>query len=154
VAYTVLLFVHSWLRWVVVALVVVALSRAVAGARREAPWLDADSRVRIATVSAFDAQVLLGLVLYALSPMTPKAGAAMGTFMKDPALRFFTVEHVFAMLLALAAVHVGSVKSKKADNDRDRHKTWAIAVGVALFFVLAGMPWPFMKVARPLFRLP
>lgn len=153
-AYTVLLYVHSYLRWVVLALLLIALTRATRGARRSIPWLDSDSRVRVATVSAFDAQVLLGILLYAFSPMTPKSGAAMGAYMKDASLRFFTVEHVFAMLLALAAVHIGSVKSKKADNDVDRHKKWRFAVGLALFFVLAGIPWPFMKAARPLFRVP
>ena len=148
--YTVLLLVHSWLRWVVVALILAAIVRAVRGGA----WGDSDSRLRVATVSAFDTQVLIGLVLYAFSPMTPKSGAAIGAYMKVSALRFFTVEHVFAMILAAAALHVGSSKSKKADDDRARHKTWAIALGVALFFVLAGIPWPFMPYARPLFRLP
>jgi hypothetical protein len=154
VLYTVLLLAHSWLRWGVLALVVIALTRAVRGARGDLPWLDADSRVRVASVAAFDTQVMLGLILYFLSPMTPKSGAAFGAYMKVRELRFFTVEHGFAMVIALAVLHIGSVRSKKADNGGDRHKRWAIAVGIALFFVLAGIPWPFMPYARPLFRLP
>lgn len=151
--YTVLLFVHSWLRWVLVALIVVALVRALRGSKGE-PWTQSDSRVRIATVSAFDTQVLLGVILWVLSPMTPKSGAAMGAYMKVSALRFFTVEHAFSMLIALAALHIGSVRSKRAENDQARHKKWAIAVGIAIFFVLAGIPWPGMPYARPLLRLP
>jgi hypothetical protein len=138
--YTVLLFLHSWLRWAVLALLVVSLVRALSG----------DSKLRIATVSAFDAQVLIGVLLYVVSPMTPKSGAAMGAYMKVSALRFFTVEHAFAMVMALVALHIGSAKSKRSGN----HKTWAIAVGVALFFVLAGIPWPGMPYGRALFRLP
>jgi hypothetical protein len=154
VFYTVLLFLHSWLRWGVVALIVIALTRALRGARSDVPWSDADSRVRVASVAAFDTQVMLGVLLFFVSPMTPKSGAAFGAYMKVSQLRFFTVEHGFAMILALAALHVGSVKSKRADNDHDRHKKWAVAVSVALFFVLAGIPWPFLPYARPLFRLP
>ena len=152
--YTVLLLVHSWLRWVLVALIVIALTRALRGTRSEVPWVDADSRVRVATVAAFDTQVMLGLVLWFISPMTPKSGAAFGAYMKVSQLRFFTVEHAFSMVIALAALHIGSVRSKKADNDHDRHKKWAVAVGIALFFVLAGIPWPFLPYARPLFRIP
>jgi len=154
VFYTALLFVHSWLRWVLVALILIAIARSVRGARGDLPWLPADSRVRVATVAAFDTQFMLGLILYFISPVTPKSGAAFGAYMKVSQLRFFSVEHVFSMVLAVATLHIGSVRSKKADNDHDQHKRWAIAVGIALFFVLAGIPWPFLAHGRPLFRVP
>jgi len=148
--HTALLFIHSWLRWIVLALIVISLVRAIRGGA----WTDGHSKLRLATVASFDAQVLLGIILFVVSPMTPKSGAAMGAYMKVSALRFFTIEHQFAMLIALAALHIGSVKSKKADDDRGRHKAWALAAGLALFFVLAGIPWPFLPYARPLFRVP
>ena len=148
--YSALLFVHSWLRWGVLALIVVSLVRSIRGGA----WTDGHSKLRLATVASFDTQVLLGIILWVVSPMTPKSGAAMGAYMKVSALRFFTVEHPFAMIIALAALHIGSVKSKKADDDRGRHKAWAVAAGLSLFFVLAGIPWPGFPYARALFRLP
>jgi len=154
VLYTALLLVHSWLRWILIALVLISLTRAVRGSQRGVPWTASDSRFRVATVSAFDTQVLIGVLLFVFSPMTPKSGAAMGAYMKIRGFRFFTVEHEFAMLIALAALHIGSLKSKRAEDDRGRHKAWAIAAAVGLFFLLAGIPWPGMSYARPLFRLP
>ncbi len=80
------------------------------------------------------------------SPITKGAfndfGAAMG--IKD--IRFFAIEHVFYMVLALVFVHLGSALPKKVDVDQSKFKRAALWFGLALLIVLAGIPW-----GRPLF---
>jgi hypothetical protein len=58
------------------------------------------------------------------------------------------------MVLAALAAHVGSVASRRARDDRGRHRRLAIGAGLALLAILIGMPWPFMPYGRPLLRLP
>jgi hypothetical protein len=147
--YTTLLFVHSWLRWVVLGAAAFALFRSIRGATQGSSYEPADRRAGLIFASSLDTQVLLGLILYVVSPLTPGSGEAFRAAMKIREMRFFAVEHVTAMILALIVAHVGSVLARKAANDADKHKRAAISVGVSLLLVAGGLPW----VLRPLFRM-
>jgi hypothetical protein len=93
----------------------------------------------------------VGLILYGLlSPITRTALADMGVAMRDASLRFYAVEHLVFMLAAVACVHIGQVRIRKATTDRARHRTAAVFFGVALLLMLLGIPWPFRAVGRPL----
>jgi membrane protein DedA with SNARE-associated domain len=78
----------------------------------------------------------------------------LGNNMKDPAARFFTMEHLSMMLIAWILVHVGRAAVKRANTDAAKHKKSLIFFGIALVLILASIPWPFREaIARPLFRL-
>ena len=74
-----------------------------------------------------DTQFALGLLLYlGLSPL-PRAGASdLGATIADGVLRFYTIEHVFGMAVALAVAHVGLRRARgsgagaSATTDRAR----------------------------------
>ena len=150
--YGFVLNVHSWMRWVVIATCLWSLLRAATAGGR--PWTPADARASRIFVMALDVQVLLGLLLYVfLSPFTRQAMSDMATAMKVSALRFFVVEHLFGMLLAVAFAHIGAVKIRKAPNDARRHRLALIFFSLALLAVFASIPWPGTPAARPLFRI-
>ncbi|HYH40538.1 MAG TPA: hypothetical protein VD867_01025 [Burkholderiales bacterium] len=101
-----------------------------------------------------DIQMLLGLLLYlVLSPFTRQAMSDMGTAMKVSALRFFVVEHLFGMLVAVALTHIGIAKIRRASGDARRHRTALIFFSLALLAIFASIPWPGMPAGRPLFRI-
>src|SRR5690242_8782543 len=105
--YGVVLLLHSWLRWAVVVLAVVVLTRALATSRGARESVPGDRKLGTALVAALDFQVLLGLLLYfVLSPYVPHTGPDYKAVMKNSMLRFFAVEHITAMLLALIAMHI------------------------------------------------
>lgn len=146
------LTLHSWLRWLVLLTGLVAFGRAAAGASGRKPWKPSDDRAGFWFVTALDAQFLLGLILYAfLSPITQAAFNDFGGVMKNPGLRFWAVEHVAGMLIAVSLAHVGRARTRKTDSLR-RHKVAAIFFGLALAAILASIPWPGMANARPLLR--
>lgn len=151
--HAVVLALHSWLRWGVVALAAAAFARSALAVRRGRGWTRADRRLAVAFVAAIDTQVLSGLLLYAvLSPLTPRSADALRAAMHVSVLRFFAVEHVMSMTLALASAHVGWVRAKRAADDATRHRHLAFGAGVALACLLVGMPWPVMPYGRPLLR--
>lgn|SRR5690606_27448803 len=140
--YTTFLIVHSWLRWLVLIAGVVAVARG--GSRN-------DSAGRL-FVTFLDVQMLLGLLLYFwLSPLTTAALQDFGAAMGVPQMRYFAVEHVFGMIIAIALAHIGRGKVRKAPEHR-RARTAAIFYGLALLAILISIPWPGMPAARPLFR--
>lgn len=151
--YPVVLSLHSWLRWVVLLAGLVALIRAVSGSSGRRPWTAGDDRVGAAFVGALDLQLVLGLLLYAwLSPITSAAFADMGAAMKVSAMRFWLVEHLFGMVVAVALAHVGRTRIRRAIDAPRRHRLAAIFFGLALLVIVITIPWPGLPYARPLLR--
>lgn len=149
-AYSLVLLLHSYLRWIVLFLGLAVLLRNVRGG---APWSKRDDRLGRAWISAVDTQVLLGLLLYVvLSPISSAALRDLRASMKESGLRFFAIEHVFAMTIAIAVAHVGWVRSKRAGDDRARRRAVFRTVALWLVAVLIGIPWPGLPYARPLAR--
>lgn len=100
---------------------------------------------------SFDIQLLFGMILY----MTNWFGylkQGMSTVMKDPTIRFFTIEHALMMLVAWALVHISRSAVKRATTDLSKHRKSLIFAALALLIVLISIPWPFRDVARPLFH--
>lgn len=148
--YTATLFLHSWLRYVVLGLGLLLIFGSVGGLRKG--WSAGLERLHASFMGILDLQMLLGLWLYlALSPIALAARANMAVAMKDPQLRFFGVEHIATMLIAVVIAHVGRARSKKKGDARS--KSVLIFQCVWLLLTLASIPWPGLDIARPLFRL-
>ena len=151
--YMLVLALHSLLRWVVLAAGLLAFLRALMGLRARRDWTPADGRAGQLFVGMLDLQLLLGLALYLmLSPMTRIAFQDFGAAMGNSVLRFWAVEHIFGMAVAVALAHVGRVRVRRAADSARRHRLAAIFFGLALAAVLATIPWPGTPAARPLIR--
>jgi hypothetical protein len=150
--YTGLLGIHSWLRWAVIILGLAVLVASAIGVTRRRPWQKSDDlRVRLFTLS-LDVQFLIGIVLYGLlSPVTRAGFADMGAAMRDPILRFYTVEHIFGMVAAIALAHIGRARLRRA-VEADRHRKALIFFGMAIAVILLSIPWPGTPGGRELFR--
>ena len=145
------LALHSVLRWAVVIAGIAAAGRAIRGRTSGRAWTSADDRAGRWFIIALDTQLLVGLLLYAvLSPLTGAAMSDMGAAMSDTALRYWAVEHVVGMLVALALAHVGRARVRDAASDRARHMVASLFFGLALLVVLVSIPWPGLSVGRPL----
>lgn len=140
--YTGFLHLHNTLRWLLLIVIVVTLVKYLVGWFGSKPWTKTDNLLGIVFTSLMDLQLLTGLVLYFfLSPVTKLALSDFGAAMKDSALRFYAVEHIFMMLIAVVLVHVGRAKSKKAKTDSAKFKLASIFYLIALVVVLAAIPW-------------
>jgi hypothetical protein len=152
--YTIALTLHSWLRWIVVILAVVTVVRAFIGWFGGREWTDLDQRLGRFFSISLDIQVLLGLILYfLLSPTTQGAFQDFGAAMADAGTRYWAVEHIAMMIIALILVHVGQVLVKRAPNAATKHRWAAIWLGLGTLVMLLAIPWPFSTQARPWIRL-
>jgi hypothetical protein len=139
------LTVHSLVRWAIVIVGIVAVVRAVMGARGGRPWTQLDDRLGLIFTSAMDLNLLLGFLLYfLLSPLTKSALQDMGAAMGNSGLRFFAVEHALLMIIAVVVAHIGRSRAKKAAADAGKFKQTAIFFGIALVLVFLAIPWPFL----------
>jgi hypothetical protein len=152
--FEIVLSLHSLLRWGVVITGLLVLQQGVAGLMAGGELGALGKRVQLWFLMCVDTQLLLGLVLWFVSPTASSARADMGAAMKDHDLRYFVVEHGALMLLAVVVVHVGRVAVKRAGSARSGHLRAAIYSAVALALIALRTPWPFMEPGRPWIRLP
>jgi hypothetical protein len=95
----------------------------------------------LAFVASMDVQLLIGIALYAVSPLVQLALSDMGAAMSIHELRFFAVEHLSIMLVAVALAHVGSALARRAPDDRGKHGRALLWFGLSTIALLAGIPW-------------
>ncbi len=147
--YALTLVLHSLLRWLVVALGLVAFARGVTGWLGAKPWTPADNRFSAFFVIGLDVQMLLGLLLYGvLSPLTTMGFQNMGAAMQNSIVRFFLVEHFVMMVVVIALAHVGRAKAKRATDATTKHRFEAIFFGLAMALMLYAIPWMITAARR------
>jgi hypothetical protein len=150
--YTTVLLLHSWLRWIAL----IAGIGATVMAARDTVGPGGTARLDrwgLALVSVLDLQLLLGLLLYVVvSPNMAPIRADFGASMRDPVARFWAVEHIATMILAVVVVHVGRVVGRKAANPEAKRMRQLVCFGIATALMLLAMPWPGLRAGRPLFR--
>lgn len=150
--YSILLPVHSLVRWLLVIAVVVAVVRAFMGWFGKKAFTTLDNKIGLTFTSLMDLQLLIGLILYVISPILQTAFQNFGGAMGNTQMRFFAVEHILMMVIAVVLAHVGRALSKKAPTDLLKHRRAAIWFGLALLVLLLAIPWPFSPVSRPWIR--
>jgi hypothetical protein len=142
-AYDLVLLAHSAIRWLVLLLTVAVALRALA-VRVRTPG---DVRLHVALISAVDLQFLLGLGLYLLvSPTTSAFFADPRAGLKDAGLRFFGVEHITGMLIAIAILHQGRPRQSPT------RRRVLLTTLVPLAILVVSIPWPPLPYGRPLLR--
>ncbi|NLG08435.1 MAG: hypothetical protein GX560_04185 [Deinococcales bacterium] len=143
--YVFVLTLHSYVRWAVLVLGLVALVMAWSAHFSRSRWTQPQANLGRLFSGVFDLQVLLGVLLYTwLSPVTTSAFRDMGAAMRNPSQRFFVAEHLLMMVVAAVLVHIGVARARKKDAPLQA----AIFYTLAFVAVLAGIPWG----QAPLFR--
>jgi ABC-type long-subunit fatty acid transport system fused permease/ATPase subunit len=140
--YTALLHTHNMFRWLVLISLVLAVIFAFAGWFAKKRWTKRDNLSGLLLTIFMDIQFLVGVALYAfVSPVTKAAFNDFGAAMKNDIMRFYAVEHISLMIIALVFVHIGRAKSKKAGAPWKQHRAAAIYFGISLVLILAAIPW-------------
>jgi hypothetical protein len=146
--YTFVLSTHNIVRWLVLIVGVAAIVMAFIGWFGKKSWSNADDKIGLSYIILMDVNLLLGLLLYIfLSPITKAAFANFGTAMGVTELRFFAVEHILGMVVAVILAHVGRALSKKASESVKKYRAAAIWYTVSILVILAMIPWD-----RPFWR--
>lgn len=152
--YTLILTLHNIARWLVLLFGFVAVVRAFSGWFGRKEWTKFDRLAGMLFTGMIDLQLLIGLILYLIfTPFTKVMFANFAGTMRDGVARFFAIEHLLAMLVALGLAHLGASAVKKSAAPVSKHKRAAIWFTAALLLILAMIPWPFMSYGRPLLRL-
>lgn len=138
--YNGLVHAHSGLRWIVLILMLIAIFNA-ASRQNKGSYIKKDKLINLFTMISLHIQLLIGLGLYFMNERGKVA--FVDGFMKNTMYRFFAMEHLVAMIIAIALVTIGRKKAEKLIGTRDKHRKILVTYSVALIIILLSIPWPF-----------
>jgi fucose permease len=133
--YSNLLLFHSLIRYFVLIFLVIVVVRSYMGWSKKTGFTSMDDKSGLWLLMLTHTQFILGLILYFVSPFVKFEGSTM----KDSMLRYWTVEHVSMMLIAVVLITVGRVTSRKMKEENAKHKRMFIFCAIALVIILAAI---------------
>ena len=140
--YTALLHTHNMFRWLVLLALLVSILLAFSGWFGKREWSKADRISGLLLTIFMDLQFLVGVILYVfVSPITKAAFNDFSAAMQNADLRFYAVEHISLMIVALVLVHIGRARSKRVENSWKKHRVAAVFYTVSLLIILSAIPW-------------
>jgi hypothetical protein len=148
--YTLLLTLHNLWRWVVLFMAIFATVSAFSGWLRKREWTERDRKLGSFNAMFMDIQFLLGLLLYLFGDYGLKALSKGMAFIQANGgdYLFFSLEHLFYMLVAVVLAHMGSILPKRAQESPQKFMRAAIPFALMLLVLIIGIPW-----WRPLLRV-
>lgn len=130
--YAPLLHTHSLLRFIVLLLLIVVIVNAFLGMNGKKPFGKMDNLLGLSLFSVTHTQLLVGLILYFSSPFVAFSSGTM----KDASLRYWTVEHITLMLIAVTLITMARITIKKMTDDAAKHKRMFVFNALALVIIL------------------
>ncbi|MFN4082603.1 MAG: hypothetical protein ACK4K9_03130 [Bacteroidia bacterium] len=146
--YNTLLSAHNSLRWLFLAAALYAIIKSLISFLNKSPFTPAHNKAGSILIALTHTQLLIGLILWFVSPNVQNALADFGASMKDKSLRLALLEHPLTNIIAVAIIQIGRIKAKKAYEDVLKHKRVLIYYGLGLLLILSRIPW----ANSPIFR--
>jgi len=109
---------HSVVRYFVLIAMILSILRSARGWFGGAPFDKLDEKLSLWLLMMAHTQLILGLILYGVSPAVVFSGASM----KDPVARYWLVEHITTMLIAITLITLSRITTKKLSEAVARHK--------------------------------
>lgn len=130
-----IILTHSTLRYFILVFLLILLYRSFQGWQKKSDFTATDNKVSLWLFILTHSQLLLGLILYFVSPLVIFDGASM----KNAVARYWLVEHITMMLIAVVLITMARVTAKKMTEAVAKHKRLFIFNLIALIFIVAAI---------------
>ena len=128
------------MRWVVLALLVVTVFKAWSTKRNASGFSAGQAKLGLFSMISLHIQLLLGLALYFMKGWASMLGTP--GVMSSTVMRFFAVEHLVGMLIAIVFGTLGHSLVKRASTDELKNRRQFRYFLIALVIIVASIPWP------------
>ena len=128
---------HSGWAYLALLILVVAVVNSFIGMFSKKEFTSNDKKIALFALIAIHIQLLVGLILYFVSPL---GFASLGQ-MSDKALRLTSLEHPLINIIGITLITIGWVKHKKLTMSESKFKTFSIYYGLGLVLILSRVPW-------------
>lgn len=128
---------HSGWAYLALLLLVVAVVNSVLGMASKKEFTAKDRKIGLFGLIATHIQLVVGLVLYFVSPL----GLASLGQMAEADVRIPSMEHPLVNIIAIVMITIGWSKHKKATANEAKFKSIALFYGIGLLLILSRIPW-------------
>jgi hypothetical protein len=128
---------HSGWAYLALLLLFVAVINSLIGLLTKKEFKAQDKKIALFALIATHIQLLVGLILYFVSPL---GKASLGN-MKDAALRLTSLEHPLINVVAIILITIGWSKHKKGLTSEAKFKPLSMLYAAGLILILARIPW-------------
>lgn len=132
---------HSLNRYILLILMLFVIVTSLQKWLGKKEYTNLDNKLNLFAFISAHTQLLIGLILYFMSDWVNFSAPFVSR-----EYRFFTIEHLVAMLIAITLITLGRTKVKKLTDSVKKHKRTFIYYIIALIIILASIPWPFRHV--------
>jgi hypothetical protein len=140
--YSIVLEIHSLIRWIYLAGIMAAAFRAWYGWRGKRAWIKLDDYLSLSLTIVADVQMLSGILLYLVfSPKTTGIWSDFYTTFYKASFQYFGVYHLFMMLVSVFLLHLLRKLNHSAAYDIIKFKRSLILVLLALMVTILAIPW-------------
>ncbi len=140
--YSILLHSHNGMRLLILLSVFALIAYLITGIVRKSEWTKAGRILTVVYTGLMDLQVLIGLLLYFVYSPIPKAAFQdFGAAMKNTELRFYAVEHITFMVLAVVFAHIAGKVGKRSYSHQKKYNKTLLFIGLSVLCVLIAIPW-------------
>lgn len=126
--YEILRNVHSGWRYVVILLLLAAFVTAVSGFTGKKAFTEGNRKLAVFALISSHIQLILGLLLYFMNDWYKMHSSV-------PSNRYWKMEHIAMMIIAIILITVGNAKSKKAVDAVAKYKNIFVFFGFALLII-------------------
>jgi len=140
--YAILQTTHSLFAFAVLVILALATINALSSYILRKDFTDKDLRISLFALIFSHIQLLLGLVMYFMSPYFEMiTSSGMGSVTKDIAIRLYALEHPLMNILAIALITIGWSKHKKETESAGKFRKIMFFYGLGLLFIASRIPY-------------
>lgn len=133
--YTALFHTHSGLRYVVLAFLLLVLSKSLYGWAKNTSFSKLDNALSLGLFISSHLQLVIGFLLYFVSPQVQFSGAAMS----DKAIRYWTLEHWVMMVIAIVLITLARTGLRRIKIDDLKHRRLFLWNFAAFLIIIAAI---------------
>jgi hypothetical protein len=130
--HSLLLATHSLIRYFLLILLLILIVRSLMGWLNKSAYSKMDDKVSLGVFILTHTQLLLGIILFFVSPIVIFSGASM----KDSVARYWLVEHNTGMIIAIVLISIARISLKKMTDPVAKHKRMFIFNSIALAIIV------------------
>jgi hypothetical protein len=118
-----LIVAHSLFRWLVLISLLFAVYRAYVGWSTKKVFTPLENSIQKFALTITNIQFLIGLWLYFKSPIVDYFWDNFNVAIHERDIRFFGMEHITMMFIAVSIINTGSSLIKRRTTDKAKFKT-------------------------------
>ena len=132
---------HSYWAYLVILILFAAVINALIRLLGKKEYGAKDFRISLFTLIVSHIQLLIGLILYFVSPKFEQWSIMGSEVMKTASVRLYLVEHPLINIIAIVFITIGYSKHKKKLTSVSKFKTILIFYALGLICLLSRIPW-------------